>query len=161
MPHEICCPQCGNRDLQVQTITDVKSEGKNFSGTKGCLGYILFGPLGLLCGSCGQKEKITTTNSTYWTCPKCGKKFRAPEELQKEIEVNKKAFVGQAVLGVIIAIICVIALYSSTGLGLALITGIIVLAMTVGGFYLMTRSKNKKIEAELQQLEEDMQRFLQ
>ncbi len=30
MQGRICCPNCGNRDIQAQNITDVKTSGKNY-----------------------------------------------------------------------------------------------------------------------------------
>lgn len=161
MANEICCPNCGNRELQVQTETNVESTGKDYSSAKGCLGYMAFGPLGLLCGNCGQNKKISTTNTTYWTCPKCGKRFRTPDDIRKDIEENKKTFMGQVIMVVIVIIVAVFALNVSIhDVFIAVVTGIIMLPLCIGVLYYISSSKNKKIEAEAQQLEADMQRFL-
>lgn len=83
---QICCPNCGSRNFQVINETNVQTKGKNYSSGKGCLGYLLLGPLGLLCGSCGQGQKTSVTNTTYYVCDKCGEKFRRPEDLKKDIK---------------------------------------------------------------------------
>lgn len=87
----MCCPQCGHGNLQVITETNTQTVGKNFSVGQGCLGYLLLGPLGILCGACGQGQHTTTTNATYWVCPKCGKKFRDLEEQRNVIKNTRVA----------------------------------------------------------------------
>lgn len=67
------CPRCGSSNCQAVTQTDVSGGG--YSASNGCCGYILFGPLGLLCGACGSKTK--SQNTTYWICPNCNNKFKA------------------------------------------------------------------------------------
>lgn len=70
--YELVCPRCGNKDLQMVTQSNVHTEGKDFSAGKGCLGFLLLGPLGLLCGMCGKGRQVGTTNIVSWICPKCG-----------------------------------------------------------------------------------------
>ena len=67
------CPKCGN--VYLQSTTETTTKGKDFSATQGCCGAILFGPIGLLCGMCGQGRQYKST--TYWLCPNCGNKFKA------------------------------------------------------------------------------------
>mgnify|MGYP006369558999 CR=1 FL=1 len=67
------CPRCGN--INLQAVTEVNSSGKDFYASKGCCGYIIFGPIGILCGACGGGKQIRST--TYWLCPYCGNKFKA------------------------------------------------------------------------------------
>lgn len=67
------CPNCGNTNLYPATETT--SSGKDFSAGKGLCGAILFGPIGILCGACGEGKQINST--TYWLCPTCGHKFKA------------------------------------------------------------------------------------
>ena len=119
---EICCPNCGSDQLQVISETSVKTSGGGYSGGKGCLGFLLFGPLGLLCGSCGQSQHTTTTNQTFFVCSKCGNKFRSPQELEKEKDTLKGAATFSIVLGIIVLVLFIIAAnasnmlrYSSTG----------------------------------------------
>ncbi len=65
------CTRCGSENVQFGTNTS----GGGFSAGKGCCGYILMGPLGLLCGACGSKTKT----DEFWVCQKCGNKFTAKE----------------------------------------------------------------------------------
>lgn len=67
------CPKCGADSCQI--VTETKSTGKDFSASKGCCGALLLGPIGLLCGVCGEGRKIHSTN--YWVCHDCGNKFKA------------------------------------------------------------------------------------
>ena len=99
MAKKFCCPKCGSENLQAITEMNVSSHGKDFSGGKGCLGFLLFGPLGLLCGACGKGKRITTTNTTYWICHDCGHKFRDPSDVRKQI------------IGAVIAIIIIIGIF--------------------------------------------------
>lgn len=84
------CPECGSHDLQVLTETNVTG-GKGYSGGGACLGWLFFGPFGLLCGNCG-KTSVKTTNKTYWICGNCGHKFRNPDELKKEVENARRLY---------------------------------------------------------------------
>ena len=62
------CPKCGSTNIQVVSHT----ETKGFGCGKGCLGALLLGPFGWLCGLCGMgkgKSKILRV------CAACGKKF--------------------------------------------------------------------------------------
>lgn len=70
------CNKCKNENCQI--INEVHTTGKDFSASKGCCGGILFypfvGPLGVLCGLCGEGKK--TNNAQYWVCNNCGHKWR-------------------------------------------------------------------------------------
>ncbi len=66
------CPKCGQNNCQI--INEVNITGKDFSGSKGCCGALLFGPIGILCGSCGSGKKAN--NVQYWVCNNCGHKWR-------------------------------------------------------------------------------------
>lgn len=67
------CPSCGGNDCQLTTET--KTTGKDFSASKGCCGAILLGPIGVLCGLCGEGKQ--TNSTSFWVCSNCGKKFKA------------------------------------------------------------------------------------
>ena len=67
----VTCPKCGGHNCQPMTETNVTGGGYNAGN--GCCGYLLFGPLGLLCGACGSGT--TTTHRTYWICRDCGRRF--------------------------------------------------------------------------------------
>ncbi|SFG70909.1 hypothetical protein SAMN04487761_14025 [Lachnospiraceae bacterium C7] len=66
------CPRCGNMNCMV--ISESYSHGTDYSAGKGCIGALLFGPIGLLCGACGGGRKIKNTH--YWVCQQCGYKWR-------------------------------------------------------------------------------------
>ena len=93
MAQYFCCPKCGSKHLQAVTTTDtnVQTKGGGYSGGKGCLGYLMFGWLGLLCGACGSKQKTTvqTTTKTTWTCTDCGNRFMHPDDMRAGIEGAK------------------------------------------------------------------------
>lgn len=69
------CPKCKSENVQVHY--EVEKQG--FSGGKGCCGWILLGPIGLLCGLCG-KSKVKSEEK-YWVCNNCGAKFTDHEAL--------------------------------------------------------------------------------
>lgn len=61
------CPECGSEHVQYCTATT----GGGFSGFDACCGFMLMGPLGLLCGSCGS----SVSTHEYWVCHACGNQF--------------------------------------------------------------------------------------
>ncbi len=72
-PSKICCRRCGSYDLT--TVSEISTQGRDFKADDACCGYLLCGPLGLLCGAMGKGKQ--TTSTTYWLCRSCGNKFRA------------------------------------------------------------------------------------
>lgn len=62
------CSNCGSENCQI--INEVSTKGTDFSASKGCCGWYIFGPIGLLCGSCGGEKKVI--NNNYWVCNNCG-----------------------------------------------------------------------------------------
>lgn len=66
------CPHCQGEHCTI--INEVTTTGKDYSASKGCCGAILLGPLGLLCGACGEGRQIH--NENYWVCSDCGYKFK-------------------------------------------------------------------------------------
>lgn len=68
----IHCPRCGCND--VFPVSEVSTKGKDFDASDACCGYLLCGPIGLLCGATGKGKQTITT--TYWLCKGCGKKFQ-------------------------------------------------------------------------------------
>lgn len=67
----IGCPHCGGHNCQPMQETDVNGGGYDVGS--GCCGYILFGPIGLLCGACGSEPRVSHRN--YWICKDCGRRF--------------------------------------------------------------------------------------
>ena len=67
------CPFCRGENCQI--INEIATSGQDFSASKGCCGAILFGPIGILCGACGEGREMINTN--YWICNNCGRKWKA------------------------------------------------------------------------------------
>ena len=67
------CPKCGDNNCQI--INETTTKGKDFSVFDAICGYIILGPIGLLCGACGDDKEVK--NTAYWRCSKCGYKFKA------------------------------------------------------------------------------------
>ena len=67
------CPRCRSHD--IMPVSEVSTKGKDFKAGDACCGFLMCGPLGLLCGATGKGKQITT--NTYWMCKGCGNKFQA------------------------------------------------------------------------------------
>lgn len=67
------CPKCKSENCQYIAMSETNSTG--FNSGNACCGLILMGPMGLLCGLCGNETKTTTKE--YWICQNCGNKFKA------------------------------------------------------------------------------------
>lgn len=74
------CPKCGSEHIQYATSTS----GGGFSVSDSCCGFILLGPLGLLCGACGSG----TTTKEFWICQDCGAKFSNESAKQRQSQEN-------------------------------------------------------------------------
>ncbi len=157
-----CCPNCGHKDLQVINETSSQTSGGGYSAGKGCLGYLLLGPLGLLCGSCGQSQTTTTTNRTYWVCPKCGKKFRSPDELRQKIASLQSSVLGiMCAIGGVLALI-LFCLFAEADIQIALFLGLFAFGIfALMGFLAQkaNESASEKLETELRELEANMRKF--
>ncbi len=66
------CPKCGSYSCHPITETQFKDGG--YGVFKGLCGYLILGPVGLICGLCGHKAKYK--QKTYWVCGSCGRKFK-------------------------------------------------------------------------------------
>lgn len=60
------CPSCESSNIGFVSKTD----GSDYDVSSGCCGYILLGPLGLLCGLSSDKRTVTKRK-----CIDCGKEF--------------------------------------------------------------------------------------
>ena len=157
---KIHCPNCHCTDFTVvsETITSNTSTGGGYSGGKGCVGFLLFGPLGLLCGSCGNKQKITTTNTTknFFLCSNCGNKFRVPDELKTEIEQTDKS-VNMFKIIAIASAICTVLLAM---IDMSITRGELGWAVAIGVFdvviffvlFIMNRNRHDTLEREYSEL---------
>lgn len=77
------CPKCGSENIQFATRTS----GSLFSASDSCCGFLLLGPLGLLCGLCGSD----VSTDEFWICRNCGKKFTESDVKAKEKEERESA----------------------------------------------------------------------
>lgn len=66
------CPKCGS--IKCSIVTSTKETGKDYSFTRGILGELFAGPLGMLAG---WKNNRTLDVQAYWKCDRCGYKFKA------------------------------------------------------------------------------------
>lgn len=80
------CPNCKSEDIHPIPESEVKVSGGGYSLGRGCLGRILLGPFGLLCGLCGRGVSSNTTTRLFWLCKSCGNKFRDVKEERAELE---------------------------------------------------------------------------
>ena len=69
------CPKCGSKKCQFITTTNTHSSG--FGCFDACCGFLILGPVGILCGLCGSGT--STTTKEYWICNECGRKFQTWE----------------------------------------------------------------------------------
>ena len=77
------CPKCGCENIQFATRTS----GSSFSAADSCCGFLLLGPLGILCGLCGSD----VSTEEFWVCRDCGKKFTEADVKAKEKEEREAA----------------------------------------------------------------------
>jgi len=95
----VSCPQCNSTDLFPVSETETEVSGGGYGFGKGCCGWILLGPLGLLCGLCGTGVKSDSTTRHFWVCKSCGHKFRNAEDARAEADADMQKFI-LSVLGV-------------------------------------------------------------
>lgn len=95
-----CCPMCGSNELQAVLESNTIGSGGGYKVGSGCLGYLLLGPLGLLCGACGSNQTIRTENKSYWICSGCGNKFRNESDELEELNAKMTQFKALNILGI-------------------------------------------------------------
>lgn len=90
---KLCCPKCKSTDIHFSQTKDivVNTHTKNFSSGLGCLGCLIAGPLGILCGLCGGGTTTSTTQNeqVVWVCKHCGNKFKDIDNINKEITATE------------------------------------------------------------------------
>ena len=67
------CPKCGEDHVHIINETESHTEG--YKAGNGCCGYLIFGPIGLICGACGLGEKNEKSRN-FGVCDSCGHKYR-------------------------------------------------------------------------------------
>ena len=129
------CPKCKSEKIQALTETDVQG---GYQAGRGCLGYLLFGPLGFLCGALGKKAKITSTNNTMFVCMECGFKYKPLEDMIAEKEAKMRLSI---ILGIVFIMI-LIWLGSELDSILSLIIGILIAISPFGMFLLEKEARD-------------------
>lgn len=100
------CPKCMSQKLQTVVESHTKSTGGGYGMFKGCLGWLLLGPFGVLCGLCGSEVNVDTTNKTFFLCMNCSNKFREATELIKEKSQSKTwCLIGGSAITIIALIV--------------------------------------------------------
>lgn len=161
------CPRCGEENLQIinEVHVDTQTTGGGYSASKGCCGYMLLGPFGLLCGACGSSAKTTTTttNTTHFVCPKCGKKFRKPSDLRAEADKMRSAATASFIAFIVIAVLGFIILAAIGGGESAFVIAGLILAVifVLLAFVLLAKSKGQaeQLNMEADQIERDMKKY--
>ncbi len=78
------CSKCGSYNISLVSNT----QKKGFSSGNACCGYLLLGPLGILCGSLGSNKTKTTE---YWVCGGCGNHFQSSSGNAEKEKVKRYA----------------------------------------------------------------------
>ena len=83
---KMSCPKCNSKDIYPISETETKVKGGGYGIGKGICGWIILGPIGLLCGAFGSKPKLDSKTRTFWVCKNCSNKFRSAEDIAEEQE---------------------------------------------------------------------------
>lgn len=86
--HEISCPYCHATGSACYPVDKTKVSGSRYGFWNGCCGLVLLGPVGLLCGLCGNHIKLS--NETWWICKKCGKEFISKQSALERANISMK-----------------------------------------------------------------------
>lgn len=130
---EVHCPKCKSEKIQTVMKTDVKG---GYRAGRGCLGYLLLGPLGFLCGALGKNSRIASTNNTMFVCMDCSFNFMTPEDMMIEKEKEAKVCL---IAGVVFILGSILAISDSIGYAiLGIIIGI--------GFFMEYRNEKSDCE---------------
>lgn len=104
---DMICPKCGSNKVRLSTETSVT--GSNYKAGNGCLGFLMFGPLGLLCGSCGAGQQVQS--KAMWSCESCGEKFPRIQDIEEQekklLIVQKLSYIASGILVVCGAILLI------------------------------------------------------
>jgi len=137
-----CCPNCRSYDLHATLESTISSSGGGYNGIKGCLGFLLFGPFGLLCGLCGKRLSISTKHTNFWLCKNCGNKFRSTKDIMNECN---RIFLRYTILSVIFLIVAIATIGIADSV-IAIISGFSVTVSVIGA--IVHKIKYEKAKAE-------------
>ena len=128
------CNKCGSSNVTPFNSANTKS---GFSFLESCCGFILLGPLGVLCG---MNSKVKTVNQTHWMCQVCGNQFRDPTEFLMEKRSNMmKGAITMIVIGAIALLLTLIALIDG---GNVWWLGLIGIGLVVVGIWLINKARD-------------------
>lgn len=148
-PKKLRCPKCKSERLISTTDTIVNDNSKGYGGGLGCLGFLLMGPLGLLCGLCGKKRDISVENLHYFICQDCGHEFLAHDDAVRMLNsiIYKCYFGGISTVAIAFTLICVCI---GEGIG-GLLPFLAVIALIIGIIIVV---QGRKLGKKLHELEE-------
>jgi hypothetical protein len=92
------CPKCGGENCHF--VSHTKTTSGSFCD--GCCGFLIFGPIGILCGLCDS----SSSTKEYWVCDSCGTKFqkggvvKRNENVQNRISIPDKSIQDKNVIDV-------------------------------------------------------------
>lgn len=147
----ICCPKCGNRNLQVTTDRDWGSAA-------------IGGVVGTAVGGLGSGMINAASNlkqQTFFVCPDCSHRFRSPQELEEEAQIYGKRSKVISIVCVLMLALCTLLLIIGIKFGVVFINvfSVICAALFVLCMVFMNAKANKPKKA-LQEITEGMRRFL-
>ena len=167
MGKKMHCPKCKEREIQCLMTNETFVSSGGYSAGKGCLGFLLFGPLGLLCGACGSKQKITSENNqkTVWVCKGCGHQFRCCDDVDAELNQLKQEMASDRnlflpTLLIAVAAVCATGFVAKTYPGLIIRLAFLFGVMVTCIFVLCALAARMKKKRRLEELE-DESRYLQ
>lgn len=131
-PMKIHCPRCKSDRIISKNQTSTTTKTSGYKGGLGCLGWLLLGPLGLLCGLCGMGSKTTIKNSNCFVCQECGKEFLSVNDKIHELKIGE---IQSFVIGVILIIISFLCFNSDVFLGIIIL--VIGVLFVVGGVFVV------------------------
>lgn len=100
---KVRCPRCKSERIITMTKTSTTTTTSGYKGGVGCLGWLMLGPLGLLCGLCGMGSKTKVKHINYLVCQECGNEFLFLNDKLRELKVGA---IQSFVIGVLLIILC-------------------------------------------------------
>ena len=150
------CPFCsaGHEYCHPIAKVNVKTSGGGYRFCNGCCGYILLGPIGLLCGACGSSAKTKVRNETWFVCSKCGKEFMLK---QAALEKSNVTMLTVAFYSLIICFFLGSAVHSGAAFWFCAILALLVIGFWIGVVVSIEEDTGKKLDDLL--TKEELQAF--
>lgn len=129
---KIHCPKCKSERIISKTQTSTTTKSSGYKSGLGCLGWLLWGPLGLLCGLCGMGSKTTVKNSNCFVCQDCGKEFLSVNDKLHTLKIGE---IQCFVFGIILIILSLFGFGSNVFFSLVVL--IIGVLFVIGGVFVV------------------------